>query len=156
MVVRSSALEKGMSQYLVDQIAATENIEVRLQTIVEGISGESQLEGITLRDLSNDETESLPAAAMFIIIGAVPHSEMVAGVVKRNRAGFIITGDSLVQDGKPIKGWPLQRDPFPLECSVAGIFAAGDVRQGAVRRVASAVGEGAIAVSQVHQYLKTV
>lgn len=156
MLVRASSLEKGMSQYLVDQIGATENIEVRTRTVVEAVSGESKLEGITLRDMNSDQVEDLPAAAMFIFIGAVPHSEMVSGVVKCNNAGFIVTGDSLIQEGKPIKGWPLQRDPFPLECSVPGIFAAGDVRQGAVRRVASAVGEGAIAVSQVHQYLRTV
>jgi thioredoxin reductase (NADPH) len=156
MVVRASELEKGMSQYLVDQIQATENIEVRVRTVVESISGEAQLEGITLREIDTDKTESLPAAAMFIFIGAVPHSEMVTGVVKCNQAGFIMTGASLFHEGKRPRGWALQRDPFPLECSVPGIFAAGDVRQGAVRRVASAVGEGAIAVSQVHQYLKTV
>lgn len=156
MVVRATELAKGMSQYLVDQIGATENIEVRERTIVESITGESQLDGITLRDINTDQTESLSAAAMFIFIGAVPHSEMVAGVVKRNRAGFVLTGANLSRDGKRPRGWPLQRDPYPLECSVPGIFAAGDVRQGAVRRVASAVGEGAIAVSQVHQYLRTV
>ena len=156
MVVRASALAKGMSQYLIDQIRATENIEVRERTIVEAISGESQLEGISLRDINTDQTESLSAAAMFIFIGAVPHSEMVAGVVERNRAGFVLTGADLSHGGKRPRGWPLQRDPYPLECSVPGIFAAGDVRQGAVRRVASAVGEGAIAVSQVHQYLRTV
>jgi thioredoxin reductase (NADPH) len=156
IVVRASALAKGMSQYLVDQIEATENIEVRVRTIAEAISGESHLEGITLRDINTDQTETLTAAAMFIFIGAVPHSEMVAGLVERNRAGFVMTGANLSRDGKRPRGWPLQRDPYPLECSVPGIFAAGDVRQGAVRRVASAVGEGAIAVSQVHQYLKTV
>jgi thioredoxin reductase (NADPH) len=156
MVVRSSALAKGMSQYLVDQIEATENIEVRVRTVVESVSGENQLETITLQDINTEQTETLPAAAMFIFIGAVPHSEIVAGVVKRNRAGFILTGGSLQREGKHPKGWTLQRDPYQLECSVPGIFAAGDVRQGAVRRVASAVGEGAIAVSQVHQYLRTV
>jgi thioredoxin reductase (NADPH) len=156
MVVRASALAKGMSQYLVDQIGATENIDVRVRTIVAAVSGESQLESITLQDLDSDETETMPAAAMFIFIGAVPHSDMVAGIVERNSAGFIMTGASLHQDGERPKGWALSRDPYPLECSVPGIFAAGDVRQGAVRRVASAVGEGAIAVSQVHQYLKTV
>ena len=93
---------------------------------------------------------------MFIFIGAVPHSEMVAEVVECNRAGFILTGSDLLRNGKHPRGWTLPRDPYLLECSVPGIFAAGDVRQGAVRRVASAVGEGAIAVSLVHQYLKTV
>ncbi len=156
MVVRASDLAKGMSQYLVDQIGATENIEVLTRTVVDAVSGESQLESITLRDINTDETTTMPAAAMFIFIGAAPHSEMVSDVVACNRAGFILTGSDLVRDGKPPRGWNQQRDPYLLECSVPGIFAAGDVRQGAVRRVASAVGEGAIAVSLVHQYLKTV
>lgn len=156
MVVRASDLAKGMSQYLVDQIGATENIEVLTRTVVESVSGENQLETITLRNINTDETSTLPAAAMFIFIGAVPHSEMVSDVVACNRAGFILTGSDLMRDGKAPKGWNQPRDPYFLECSVPGIFAAGDVRQGAVRRVASAVGEGAIAVSLVHQYLKTV
>ena len=156
MVVRASSLAKGMSQYLVDQIQATENIEVRLRAVVEAVSGENQLELITLQDINTKEDETLPAAAMFIFIGAVPHSDLVADVIERNRSGFILTGADLLQDGKPPKGWSLKRDPYLLECSIPGIFAAGDIRQGAVRRVASAVGEGAIAVNQVHQYLKTV
>ena len=97
-----------------------------------------------------------PAAALFLFIGAVPHTEMVADVVQCNRTGFILTGADLMKDGKPPAGWTLRRDPYLLETSVPGIFAAGDVRQGAVRRVASAVGQGAIAVSFVHQYLVTV
>jgi thioredoxin reductase (NADPH) len=93
---------------------------------------------------------------MFLFIGAVPHSECVAGVVERNSAGFILTGPDLMVDGQRPKGWRLPRDPFLLETSVPGIFAAGDVRQGATRRVAAAVGEGANVVSQVHQYLRMV
>ena len=98
----------------------------------------------------------MPAAALFLFIGALPHSEMVTNVVACNSAGFILTGQDLLRDGKPPQGWKLKRDPYLLETSVPGIFAAGDIRQGAVRRVASAVGEGAIAVSLVHQYLKSV
>jgi thioredoxin reductase (NADPH) len=93
---------------------------------------------------------------MFLFIGAVPHSDLVAGVVERNAAGFILTGPDLSRNGGRPKTWKLKRDPYLLETSVPGIFASGDIRQGAVRRVASAVGEGAIAVSLVHQYLKTV
>lgn len=156
MVVRASTLTKGMSQYLMDQIQATENIEVRLRSVVVAVSGENQLEALTLQDINTKETETLPTAAMFIFIGALPHSDLVADVIERNRSGFILTGANLLKDGKPPKGWNLERDPYLLECSLPGIFAAGDIRQGAVRRVASAVGEGAIAVSQVHQYLKTV
>ena len=156
MLVRSSALEKGMSQYLVDQINATENIEVLNRTVVTAVQGDKQLESVTLKHTDSGQTETMPAAAMFIFIGAVPHTDMVEGVVERNGAGFIVTGQDLIRKGKRPKNWPLNRDPYMLETSVPGIFAAGDVRQGAVRRVASAVGQGAIAISLVHQYLETV
>jgi thioredoxin reductase (NADPH) len=156
MLVRSSSLEKGMSQYLVNQIQANPKIEVRLRTLVESVAGDARLESLTFRDLEHDQAETLPAAAMFIFIGAVPHSECVADLVECNHAGFIITGSDLMLDDSRPKGWTLKRDPYLLETSMQGIFAAGDVRQGAVRRVASAVGEGAIAVSLVHQYLRTV
>ncbi len=156
MLVRGTSLEKSMSHYLIEQIAATPNIEVKTRTIVEAVSGDEMLESITIRDLDSDTLETVPAAAMFLFIGAVPHSECVADVVERNPAGFILTGDELMHEGKPPKGWNLQRDPYLLETSVPGIFAAGDVRHGAVRRVATAVGEGAVAISLVHQYLKSV
>jgi len=156
MLVRSSALEKGMSQYLVDQIYGTENIEVLTHSQVVEAIGKNRLEAITIANKETDETQTLPAAAMFLFIGAVPHSELVAGVVERNHAGFILTGPDLIQGGRRPKNWKLKRDPYLLETSVPGIFAAGDIRQGAVRRVASAVGQGAIAISEVHQYLKTV
>ena len=156
MLVRSSALEKGMSQYLVDQIYATENIEVLTRTEVVEASGNGRLEAISILDNNTGQSKTLPAAAMFIFIGAVPHSEMVKGLVEANRAGFILTGPDLIHHGNRPKNWKLRRDPFPLETSIPGIFAAGDIRQGAVRRVASAVGQGAIAISQVHQYLKSV
>ncbi len=156
ILVRGTSLEKGMSQYLVDQIGAEPNIEVLLQTTVAAVHGTDRLDCLTLQNEETGETEKVPAAALFIFIGAVPHSEMVAGVVERNRAGFIPTGTDLMLNGQRPKGWGARRDPFILETSVPGIFAAGDIRQGAVRRVASAVGEGAIAVGLVHQYLKTV
>jgi thioredoxin reductase (NADPH) len=155
MLVRALSLEAGMSQYLVDQIRSTPNIEVRLQTQVHCVHGEQRLEAITVRE-ADGATEMLPAAAMFLFIGAVPHSGVVAGVVERNPAGFICTGPDLMREGKRPQGWAQNRDPYLLETNVPGIFAAGDVRQGAVRRVASAVGEGAVAVGLIHQYLKTV
>jgi thioredoxin reductase (NADPH) len=161
MLVRSENLESGMSQYLVDQIRGIANIRVMLHTeVVEAhasVTGEGErLEALTVVHLNNGQSERLPAAAMFIFIGAVPYSEMLDGVIERNRAGFILTGPDLMRGGKRPPGWRLNRDPYLLETSVPGIFAAGDIRQGAVRRVASAVGEGAIAVSLVHQYLRTV
>lgn len=156
MLVRGSELAKGMSQYLVDQINATENIDVRTNTILTEAIGEEKLESIKIQNQETGEEMEHPAAAMFIFIGAKSHTEMVAGVVDQNSAGFIRAGRTLMSNGKRPKGWVSQRDPFPLETNVPGIFVAGDVRDEAVRRVASAVGEGANAVSQVHQYLKSV
>ena len=117
---------------------------------------EKQLEAVQIKDKVSGEIRTLPTPAMFIFIGAVAHTEFLEGVVERNRTGFIVTGPNLIHEGRRPKGWTLKRDPYLLETNVPGIFAAGDVRQGAVRRVASAVGEGAISVSFVHQYLKTV
>jgi thioredoxin reductase (NADPH) len=156
MLVRGSGLEATMSKYLIDQIAATKNIEVLIHTEVAEVKGKDRLEEIVLRNNQSGETQTLPAAALFIFIGAAAHTDLVANVVERDSAGFILTGPSLMQDGRRPKGWKLQRDPFLLETSVPGIFAAGDVRHGSIKRVASAVGEGAVAVSFVHQYLKTV
>jgi len=156
ILVRGSSMGITMSKYLVDQIADTENIEVKTRTTVEEVSGEEKLETITTKNNDTGESETVPAAALFIFIGAQPHTDLVGEVVERNNAGFILTGSDLLKNNGGKKTWPLKRDPFLLETSVPGIFAAGDVRQGAVRRVASAVGEGAIAVSFVHQYLKTV
>jgi thioredoxin reductase (NADPH) len=156
IVVRASSLEKGMSQYLVDQINDTENINVLTHTVVTALHGEQHLNAITLHNTHTNETETVSAAALFAFIGAVPHTDMVEGVVKRNSAGFILTGPDLMQNGRPPAGWKLRRDPYLLETSVPGIFAAGDVRQSAVRRVASAVGQGANVISFVHQYLRTV
>ncbi len=156
MLVRSSSLEKGMSQYLVDQIGAMPNIDVLTRTVVTAVHGQERLQAITYKHSDTGESKVVDCPALFVFIGAMPHTEMVAGVVERNRAGFILTGPDLFQGGRRPKGWTLKRDPFLLETSVPGIFAAGDVRQGAIRRVASAVGQGANAVNFVHQYLKTV
>ena len=156
MLVRGASLEMGMSQYLVDQIYNNEKIEVRTRNSVLEAIGDEKLERIRIVDIQTGKEEELPAAALFIFIGAVPHTDMVSKVIECNHAGFIQTGRNLIRDGKYTNKWLEKRDPFLLETSVPGIFAVGDVREGAVRRVASAVGEGAIAVSMVHQYLKTV
>ena len=153
MVVRGESLGKSMSQYLVDQIEATPNIKVLTFTEVMGVHGDEHLEAVTLINKQTHETEKYQAAGLFVFIGALPHTDWLEGVIERDQYGFIITGNDLVRDGKPPKGWKLERMPFLLEASVPGIFVAGDVRHRSVKRVASAVGEGSIAVQFIHQYL---
>jgi thioredoxin reductase (NADPH) len=156
MLVRGSSLVKSMSHYLINQIEGSDNIDVLTRTIVTQANGSDRLESISIKNTDEGTEKTVDCPALFLFIGAVPHTDMVAGVVERNRAGFILTGSELVAGGRRPAGWTLRRDPYLLETSVPGIFAAGDVRQSTVRRVASAVGQGANAVSFVHQYLKTV
>jgi thioredoxin reductase (NADPH) len=152
MLVRGAGLSATMSSYLIDQLAARPNVVVRPRTQVVEAHGGMHLEGITVRDEAQGTTERVPAAALFVFIGASPRTEWLAGVVARDAGGYILTGADVLRNAGPA-GWTEQRDPFLLETSVAGIFAAGDVRHGSIKRVASAVGEGAMAVSFVHQYL---
>jgi thioredoxin reductase (NADPH) len=156
MLVRGDSLNKAMSQYLIDQIGATSNIEVRYHANVAGVHGEEHLESIDVRDAESEETTNHPARSLFILIGAQPRTQWLEGVVERDERGFILTGSALTRDGQRPKGWPLDRDPYLLETSVPGVFAAGDVRQGSVKRVASGVGEGSIAISFIHQYLSSI
>ncbi len=156
ILVRSSSLASGMSAYLIDQIKGTKNIEALTNVEVTEVAGKRKLDKLTYHNSETGEDNTVAADALFIFIGAVPHTEMIAQVVDCNSAGFVLTGADLMRDGRRPAGWTLKRDPYYLETSVPGVFAAGDVRQGAIRRVASAVGEGAIAVSLIHQYLKTV
>ncbi|HKI87914.1 MAG TPA: FAD-dependent oxidoreductase [Draconibacterium sp.] len=156
ILVRGDSLEKGMSQYLVDQINESENIEVRLRTSIIEVSGNERLESISIKNNVSGITENITAAALFVFIGAKPHSELVSNIVQRNEAGFILTGQDVNNNSNASLRWPLKRSPFLLETSIPGIFAVGDVRQSDVKRVASAVGQGSTAVSFVHQYLKTV
>lgn len=156
MLVRTDSLSAGMSQYLIDQIGETDNIEVVLNADVVEVGGEGKLECVTYKDVVTGEQTTLDGTAMFVFIGAIPHTNIVAGLIQTNESGFVLTGADLFVDGKRPEGWTEQRDPFPLETNVPGIFAGGDVRQGVVRRVASAVGEGSVSISQVHQYLQTV
>ncbi len=156
MVVRGDSIETRMSQYLVDQIRATGNIEVLLNTQIVEVGGSHQVENVRLRNDAAGTEQERPAAAIFIFVGAVPHSSFVADLVATTDAGFILTGEDVLVGGNRPAGWTLQRDPFLLETSVPGIFAAGDVREGVVRRVASAVGQGSVAISMVHKYLESV
>ncbi len=154
MLVRGDSLDKSMSHYLIKQLEATSNLEVLLDTQLCGAHGTDRLEGITIE--AAGARRRLDVAAMFIFIGAVPHAEVVCDLVARDEAGFLLTGPDLMSEGRRPSGWTPKRDPFLLETSVPGIFAAGDVRHGSTKRVATAVGEGANAVAMVHQYLKTV
>lgn len=155
MIVRAAGLRPAMSHYLAVQIEATPNIEVLAGYRVVAAHGREHLERVTLCDASGAERD-LDVAAMFIFIGAAPRSEMVAGVVERDEKGFILTGPDAGQHGRRPQGWPLDRDPFLFETNVPGVFAAGDVRAGANRRVAAAVGEGSAAIYTIHRYLETV
>jgi thioredoxin reductase (NADPH) len=147
MLVRGDSLAKSMSHYLIEQIESLPNVEVRTQTQAVGAEGDGQLRALRIRDANGAETLE-DADACFVFIGALPRTEWLAGVVARDERGFVLAGLDAKSDG-----WPLQRDPFPLETSVPGVFVAGDVRARSIKRVASAVGEGSMAVSLVHQYL---
>jgi thioredoxin reductase (NADPH) len=156
MLVRAASLTDGMSMYLVNRIKETANIEVLTGAEVVAAHGAGKLEAVDIACGPAREARRLEAAGMFIFIGATPRSEIAASLVERDSGGFILTGPDLRTDGKLPRVWPLERDPFLLETSVPGIFAAGDVRHGSSKRVAAAVGEGSSAVGMVHKYLETV
>ncbi len=148
LVVRAGSLRAGMSDYLVRQVEATQNIEVRLGTEVVGGGGEGRLEHLELRETASGSTTTVEAQGLFLLIGARPNTEWLPSEVERDAQGFVLTGSDL-----PEGAWPLDRSPFLLETSMPGVFAAGDVRHGAVKRVASAVGEGSIAIQLLHHLL---
>lgn len=145
-----------MSQYLVDRIKATENIGVLSRVEVVGVRGTDRLERVVVRNIDTTQESELEFAAMFIFIGTAPRSGMFAGLLERDQDDFILTGPDLPRTSGRPRGWTLDRDPFLFETSVPGVFAAGDVRAGANRRVAAAVGEGSAAIYSVHRYLETV
>ena len=151
LVVRGGRLDTGMSQYLVDQIAARPTIEVRLNANVSAVHGTDELEAISISDPAG--TTEVPMHALFLFVGALPRTDWLEGLVERDPAGFIVTGPGLARVDGHVPGWPLLREPFLLETNVPGIFAAGDVRARSVKRIASGVGEGAMAVQFVHQHL---
>ena len=151
ILVRNASLTETMSAYLIDQITERHNVSVRTGTMVAAAAGAEHLERLTLRDVATGRTEDVEAGALFVFIGMAPHTDWVAEVLQRDPAGFIVTGVDL---GSPPPGWALPRLPLPLETSAAGVFAAGDVRSRSIKRVASAVGEGAMAVRFVHEHLE--
>ena len=154
IVVRGDSLAARMSQYLIDEISATHNIDVRTGTQIVAAEGAVHLEALTLRDTKTGSTTTVPAAALVVLIGAAPHTGWLPPSIRRDEHGFILTGTDLPRTGDRAADWPLRRLPLPLETSLPGVFAAGDVRHGSVKRVASGVGEGSIATTQIHQYLQ--
>jgi thioredoxin reductase (NADPH) len=153
MVVRGEALSDSMSQYLEKQLTATRNIQVKLNSVVTAVEGENRCETISIRNTKTHETEKVSASALLIYAGAVPRTDWLGGMVQRDAQGYLVSGQHLMLEGKRPTGWAVDRDPFYLETSVPGIFVAGDVRHRSAKGVTSGVGEGAMAVKLVHQYL---
>ena len=154
LLVRGDSLETSMSYYLIQQIEKKDNIQVRTRCEVIGAQGEGHLQAITICDGKDGMSTTVECGYLFVFIGAEPRTDWLDGAVARDERGFVYTGPDLLTNGTRPKGWDRDRDPFYLECSVPGIFAAGDVRANSVKRVASAVGEGAMAVTLVHRYLE--
>lgn len=156
LLVRAASLAEKMSRYLIHQINETDKIRVLLNSVVTEVYGEKRLEEIAITNIQTREQQIVPAAGLFIYIGAVPHTSWLTGIIQTDANGFILTGPDLVQDELRRQGWLLERQPFLLETDIPGIFAAGDVRHGSIKRIAAGVGEGATAIQLIHQYLVKV
>jgi len=154
IVVRGDSLAARMSQYLIDEITATANIDVRTSTQIAAAEGTGKLDALTLTDAKTEAAETVPASALVVLIVAVPHTGWLPAHIGRDQHGFIVTGIDLPDGGNPAATWTLTRPPLPLETSMPGVFAGGDVRHGSVKRLASAVDEGSIAATQMYQYLQ--
>ena len=154
MLVRGRSLAESMSEYLIKEITSTPNIAVRHNAVVTGGTGTCSLESLTIQDRVSGVTETVPAEALFVLIGAEPRTQWLPDDIKRDRWGFVVTGTGLLEGDHPPESWPLQRSPMFLESSLPGVFAAGDVRSESVKRVASAVGEGSVAIRLIHDYLR--
>ena len=156
LLVRGDSLKSSMSQYLIDRIQQTPNIRVEYNSRIVEVHGTDRLEQVSILCSTSNETTIVPANSLFIFIGATPHAHCVEGLVECDERGFILSGPDLIRNGERPKGWQSERDPALLETSVPGIFVVGDVRHGSVKRVASGVGEGSIAIQLIHQYLSNV
>jgi thioredoxin reductase (NADPH) len=154
MLVRASGLESSMSHYLIRQLGEIPNIDVRLDTEVLAVEGDDHLEALTVCNRAAGTNETVKASHLFVFIGAAPRTEWLQDVIARDTRGFVLTGPDLLVGGNRPRGWRLDRDPYFLEASAPGVFAAGDVRANSVKRVASAVGEGAMAIQLIHGYLE--
>jgi thioredoxin reductase (NADPH) len=153
LVARGDSLATSMSEYLIKEIEAAENVEVRLNTQIVDGGGKDTLERLVLKTSVSGRVETVPTAALFVLIGAQPHTGWLPKDLERDEKGFIVTGHDLLRSGAWPASWSLDRSPLPFETSLAGVFAAGDVRHGSVKRVASAVGEGSVTIQMVHEYL---
>jgi thioredoxin reductase (NADPH) len=156
ILVRGESLSSTMSQYLIDQIKETPNIQLWTHASVAEVHGDTHLEEVSVLCSDTNKVERVPASSIFIFIGALPRTDWLGDAIERDDRGFILTGSDLMQGGERPKKWTLDRDPFLLETNVPGVFAVGDVRHGSVKRVASGVGEGSVAVQFIHQYLSKV
>jgi thioredoxin reductase (NADPH) len=153
VLVRGDSLGTKMSHYLVERIETHPQIEVRLETEVVAVHGSDHIEAVTSRNNRSGAEQTEDTSGLFIFIGATPSTDWLEGVVKMDRRGFVLTGPQLRENGHQPKAWPLEREPYLLESSTPGIFVVGDARSDSIKRVASAVGEGSIAIKFVHQYL---
>jgi thioredoxin reductase (NADPH) len=156
MVVRGPSLDKSMSHYLIREIEANDTIEVRLRTEVVGGGGDYRLRWLELAHRETGERERVEATGLFVLIGGTPYTAWLADRVACDKRGYVLTGQDVLEDETYRGRWLLERAPFPMETCVPGVFAVGDVRHGAIKRVASAVGEGSIAISYLHQYLQPI
>ena len=154
LLVRGESLRSSMSQYLIQQLEAIENVRVRTRTEIVEAQGEEHVQRVVLSERGGEQVETVDCGAVFVFIGAAPRTDWLDGVVVRDPRGFVRTGPDLLVEGRPPVDWPLDREPYYLEASIPGVFVAGDVRSESVKRVASAVGEGAMAVTLVHRYLE--
>jgi thioredoxin reductase (NADPH) len=154
LLTLESSLEETMSKYLVERILRTNNITVRPNHTVIGAEGSGHLEWLTIQHVITGSSQRVPADGLFVFIGATPHTEWLANAVARDQQGFVLSGPDLCTADQCRPGWPLDRDPYVFETSMPGVFVAGDVRKGSVKRLSSAIGEGAMAVQSTHQYRK--
>ncbi len=155
MLVRGESLAASMSQYLIDRIDTIEKIKVLPHRTVAEVSGDGRLETVTIKHGDTGEVETVPASTLFVLIGAAPHTDWLPKEIARDDHGFVLTGFDLAADQRP-RGWRLARSPYPVETSVPGVFAVGDVRHASLKRVAAAVGEGGMAIPFVHRYLSEI